>query len=32
MSGYVPNNRHIRKVPEPEPYNGNFDQQARRPM
>nr|WP_298109694.1 polymorphic toxin type 43 domain-containing protein [uncultured Pseudomonas sp.] len=32
MSGYVPNNRHIRKAPEPEPYNGNFDQQARRPM
>ncbi len=32
MSGYVPNNRHIRKPPEPEPYNGNFDQQARRPM
>jgi hypothetical protein len=32
MSGYVPNNRHIQKAPEPEPYNGNFDQQARRPM
>ena len=32
MSGYVPNNRHIRKAPEPERYNGNFDQQARRPM
>lgn len=32
MSGYVPNNRHIRTPPEPEPYNGNFDQQARRPM
>jgi hypothetical protein len=32
MSGYVPNNRHIRKAPEPKPYNGNFDQQARHPM
>jgi hypothetical protein len=32
MSGYVPNNLHIRKPPEPEPYNGNFDQQARPPM
>jgi hypothetical protein len=32
MSGYVPNNRHIRKPPEPEPYNGNFDQQVRLPL
>jgi hypothetical protein len=32
MSGYVPNDWKIRKAPEPEPYNGNFDQQAPRPL
>ena len=32
MSGYVPNNRDVRTVPEPAPYNGNFDQQASRPL
>lgn len=32
MSGYVPNNRNVRAAPEPSPYNGNFDQQASRPL
>ena len=30
MSGYVPNNRHERPAPEPEPYNGDFDHQPPR--
>lgn len=30
MSGYVPNNRHERPAPEPEPYNGDFDRQPPR--
>lgn len=30
MSGYVPNNRHVRPAPEPEPYNGDFDRQPPR--
>lgn len=32
MSGYVPNNRHERPAPKPEPYNGNFDSQPSRPL
>lgn len=32
MSGYVPNNRNVRAAAEPAPYNGNFDQQASRPL
>jgi hypothetical protein len=32
MSGYVPNNRNARTAPEPSPYNGDFDQQASRPL
>lgn len=30
MSGYVPNNRHVRPASEPEPYNGDFDRQPPR--
>ena len=32
MSGYVPNNWNVRKEPEPKRYNGNFDEQAPRPL
>lgn len=32
MSGYVPNNWNVKKEPAPKPYNGNFDQQAPRPL
>ena len=32
MSGYVPNNRNVKKAPPAQPYNGNFDQQAPRPL
>ena len=32
MSGYVPNNRNVKKESPPTPYNGNFDQQAPRPL
>lgn len=32
MSGYVPNNRNERPAPPQEPYNGDFDRQAPRPL
>jgi hypothetical protein len=32
MSGYVPNDRNVKKESPPSPYNGNFDQQAPRPL
>jgi hypothetical protein len=32
MSGYVPNNRNERPIPPQEPYNGDFDHQAARPL
>ncbi|MGH8601261.1 MAG: colicin E3/pyocin S6 family cytotoxin [Gammaproteobacteria bacterium] len=32
MSGYVANNRHVRKEPLASPYNGDFDNQPPRPL
>ncbi|MDH1264387.1 S-type pyocin domain-containing protein [Pseudomonas sp. GD03944] len=32
MSGYVPNNRDERPVPQPAPYEGDFDKQPPRPL
>jgi hypothetical protein len=32
MSGYVPNDRSVKQESPPTPYNGNFDQQAPRPL